>query len=652
MSAGLAVAAAGLLLFLPGAIAASALGMRGASALGAAPALSLGLYACVAVVFGAAGVRWEPTTVGLALLVVLIGLTAARRPWRRGVTDAPDRTGTRAARWRPWSGHAAVLALWAVVSAVSAYLVVRASQGLQRPQQYWDAMFHANAVRWIAEHGDIAPADLAPLAQPENDAFYYPDVFHGVAALLVDLGAGSVPVAINAVLAVLPGVFAAGAGLLAWVLFGRPVVSAAALVLATVVTAFPYDLFFWGPLWPFGTAVAAIGSAAALILLLARHGSSATAVAAALGLLGVVHTQPAAGVGCLLLAVVLGLPQMLVCLRRLPGPRERLQHAGWVLFAAAVFTLVSAPLVSSLTGQSGGLGGVDWPAVASPGQAIGQLLTFNQDSAHPQWALAALLLVGVLAAPRCGWRGWSLLVATGLFAALYVMAAAYDEPLQQSLTSLWWNDRWRFAALFAVPAVIVAAVGVQVAADGLRDLIAQLPGAAGRRGRRLVPVLVLVVVAGVVVLAYFPRNQERVALGYTDGPTFSEEEQRGYAVLADLHDGGAVLNDPFDGSAWSFAYYQLPLVFRSPITPPYRPEDIGEDRLLLFREFNQLDTDEAVQTAVEDLDVRWVVISEGFTAVGQTRAAGLTDLDQVDGLELVYSDRQTSIYRLTRPGRV
>ncbi|MGY1781218.1 DUF6541 family protein [Geodermatophilus sp. SYSU D01036] len=652
MSAGLAVATAGLLLFVPGLVAALVLGLRGAPAVGAAPALSLGLYATLAVGFGTGGVSWEPATVGSALVVVLAVLTVARRPWRRPVPQGPERTAAGLERGRTWPVHAAVLGLWAAVSAVSAFLVVRATQGLQRPQQYWDAMFHASAVRWIAERGDIAPADLAPLAQPENQAFFYPDVFHGVAALVLDLGAGSVPVAVNAVLAVLPSVFAAGAGLLAWVLFGRPLAAAAAVVLATVVTAFPYDLLFWGPLWPFGTAVSATAAAAALVVLLARQGGWTAAVAAATGLLGVVHTQPAAGVGCILLALVLAVPELVTTLLGLPGRRERIRHIAAVLAAVAVFVVVSASLVLSLTGQGSGFAGVDWPAVASPGQAVGQLLTFNQESERPQWWVAALLSTGVLALSRRGREGWPLLVGAAVFVALYVMAAAYEDPLQQSLTSLWWNDRWRLAALFAVPAVVVAAAGVQGLADGLRSAVARLPGPVGAQGRRVAPVLLLLAVALVLTLDYAPRNQERVALGYTDGPTFSTLEERGYAQLAGLYDGGTVLNDPFDGSAWAYSYFELPLLFKSPITSPFRAEDIGEDRLLLFRAFNQLATDDDVLAAVEALDVRWVVVSEGFTAVGQTRAPGLTGLDTVRDLELVYSDPQTSIYRLVRPGQV
>ncbi|MGY1857864.1 DUF6541 family protein [Modestobacter sp. SYSU DS0290] len=663
MSAGTAVASAGLLLFLPGLLSALAVGMRGHLAVAAAPALTLGSLALAAVLYAQLDVPWSVGTVVPVLLAVPVVLLVLRRPWRtRGDAEqdpaggaVPSGAGHR--RRRPSALDLTWLLAWAVVSGLAAYRIVRATLGLTQPQQYWDGMFHANSVRFIADSQVIDSAALAPMAQPENTDFLYPDVFHGLAALLVQTGRLDVPMAINAVLAVLPAVFAAGLGLLAWVVLRRPLAAVAAAVLGTAVTAFPYDLMFWGPLWPYGTAVAAVPGAVALVLLLLRHGSLATGSAAVLAMLGVVQTQPAAGASAVVAALLLGLPVLRDRWVELGEPRARLRAFGGLVAAGIALLVLCAPLAAGILGQSGGgVGtGVDWVATQTPGAAIGQLLTFNQEADRPQWWIAGLLLAGVVVLLRRRGPGRMLLAVAAVFLGQYVLASAYDNDLSLRLTSMWWNDKWRFAAIFVVPAVLIAAAGVQGLADGARRLSERAPLPATARSR-VVPVLGALLVAGLILLtalAYGPRNESRVALGYTDGPTWSRTEARGYEQLSEIHDGdGLILNDPNDGSALAYAYFGLPVVFKSPLTPPYQPAAIGADRLLLLSRFDEIDDDPEIRAAAERLGVEWVVVGEGFTAVGQQRAAGLDELDEVDSLELEFRNRDVSVYRLAEPGDV
>jgi hypothetical protein len=250
-----------------------------------------------------------------------------------------------------------------------------------------------------------------------------------------------------------------------------------------------------------------------------------------------------------------------------------------------------------------------------------------------------------------------LLFVAAVFLGQYVLASAYDTPLSLRLTSLWWNDKWRFAALFAVPAVLIGAAGIQGLADRVAQVLRSWDGripAAVRRGA--VPAMSVLLVGWlllIAVVAYGPRNQIRVALGYTDGPTWSRTEAQGYEELSEIFDGdGAILNDPNDGSALAYAYFGLPVVFKSPLTPPYQPAAIGPDRLLLLSKFDEIDEDPEVRAAADRLDVHWAVVGNGFTAVGQERVAGLDELEDVESLELAFRNADMSIYRLVEPGDV
>jgi hypothetical protein len=164
----------------------------------------------------------------------------------------------------------------------------------------------------------------------------------------------------------------------------------------------------------------------------------------------------------------------------------------------------------------------------------------------------------------------------------------------------------------------------------------------------VVVALVAVVLVGLTQTGYLERNTTRVATPYTDGPTVSAAEEAAYAELARLWDGGTVLNDPADGSPWAYALHGVPLVFRTPLTQPSDPEQFGEDRITLLENFAR-DRDSAeVLDALESLDVRWVLVGNGFATNTVSRAPGLEDLDDVAGLDEVWSNGEATIYRVER----
>jgi hypothetical protein len=160
----------------------------------------------------------------------------------------------------------------------------------------------------------------------------------------------------------------------------------------------------------------------------------------------------------------------------------------------------------------------------------------------------------------------------------------------------------------------------------------------------LVAVGFLVVTSG----GYHSSNAARVAVPYRDGPTVYTGERQAYQELAHRWSGGAILNDPADGSPWAYALYGLPLVFKTPLTPPAKAADFGADRLALLDHFDDGLDDPVVARAVQDLDVRWVIVGDGFASPNVSRAPGLRHLDDMPGVHLVWSDDVAKIYRVDR----
>jgi hypothetical protein len=651
----LEVSTAMALFVLPGLLVGTALRLRGWLLIGAAPALTVGAVGVLGAWFGVLDLPWEPLPAagGLLVLTVAAGLAAAVRGATRQATSREDHAYA-------WYHHAGIAGALALAAGIGAVAVWKATDQLQGIHQYWDAMFHANAIRYIAESGVADSAGLSAIAQPANPDFYYPHTFHLIGGLLADLGGGPAQAVLNTLAACLPAVFALSTVALLRVVLPRPATVVAGALAAVMFTVFPYDIINFGPLLPLALALAVAPAVIALLVRVVRTPSVALAGGLAVGAVGLLTTHPTGAVSAGIVMVLL----LLTGCREDQAWRRPRRLVPVVLSAVAALGL-AAPSIGGLLGAAGSASAVNWPAVETPGTAIGQLVMLNHESLYPEWWLAAAVLVGAVVA----WRRTALrpfLVATVAFLLLFTAAASYDTPLAQRLTAIWWNDHWRLAAAYAVPATVLAAVGLTRVVDGLRGLagrartrfavlrrgpVERVSVALGPAGRRLTATAV--VVGGLLVLTdggYVRTNAEHAGIPYRDGPTVYAGEQEAFAELARLWDGGTVLNDPADGSAWAYGLEGLPVLFKAPLTPPSDPDDYGAERNTLIADFNRGLDDEGVAGAVETLDVRWVIVGAGFASPTAGRAVGLEDLDAVDHVDKVWSNDVAAIYRVDRTG--
>jgi hypothetical protein len=638
VSSALLVAAGFALLTLPGLLLGVALGLRGWVLVGSAPALTVGAAGVLAAWFGVTGIPWSGVSTAVGLLALCAVAAACARPWRRGPAQVDVAYGVH--------HHLAIGAALAGTAAVGALAVKRGTIGLEGIPQYWDAMFHANAVRFIAQAGDASSSALSAVAQPANPDYYYPHTFHVLGALLFDAGVQPAQVVLNTLAACLPAVFALSLVALLRVVLPRPAMVFGGALVAGMFTAFPYDLIQYGPLLPLALAIAVSPAACALLVLLVRSPAVGAGIGLAVAAVGLLTTHPSA-------AVATGILMALLLLAGQRGDRpwrDRRTLSAVVLTALGALVL-ALPSMRGLTGVAGNATHIDWPAVVTPGSAVGELILFNHETLFPQWWLAALTLLGAVAALRnAALRPF--LAAAGVFLALFVLAAAYDTPASALLTAVWWNDRWRLAALFVVPAAVLAAAGLVSIKDGAQALTGRLPRglparAVAARGPLIVGVLAVVLVA-LTQTGYLARNTREISLPYRDGPTVSAAEEAAYAELARLWDGGTVLNDPADGSPWAYALEGLPLVFKTPLTQPSSPEQFGKDRITLLEDFARDRESRQVVDAVDDLDVRWVLVGEGFATDTVSRAPGLENLEDAPGLTEVWANDGATIYRVER----
>ena len=651
-------------LVAPGQMLAAVVRLPPVVAIGTAPILTFGAVAILTRLTSATGLSWGPLTFvgGVLLSAVLL--------WALGALFSSPRLrqlSTSEFRGRPEdsAGAPGRAATYIVLAAVTAAACIGTSAtiwgmgSLRAVNQGFDALFHVNAVTLIAEMGSADPASVGAVNHFEYGSSYYPNAFHALAALVVNAGSSSVP-ATNALVAAVPAVLATGLAALLWqVQLYRH--AAVVPLVAVSIAAFPFDLMWRGPIWPFALGVALIPSF--LTLLVAafedrRRGVAGLVTIAAAGLL-LVHPSAALGAGVFAAGFFLqrwiGQPSSL---------RSDLVRLAVVTFSAVLLAL---PAVTTAVANSGYGASYDWPAVQTAGTAVGELLLFNYDAPLPQLWLFLLLIAGLVGLRQLAQLAWWVSV-TLVFTVLLVLAAAYEGPVVALLTGPWWNDRFRFAGLATIGIAVLCAHGLVVIAERAVELVRRLANNVSTAGappsgpasgsaasaryfdRRqwLALAVVLSLFAALTQGLYADYNRSRLQLQFAlgSGGSVTPGELRAFEAMADLSDPGeVVMNDPSDGTAWMWALKGVRPMFGQAVLTPIRPP-LEQDQQIVLDRFNCIDSSRAVREVIAEYEVRHVILGDGFIIPTMTRAPGLTSLSKAESLDLVYDEDGVRIYRV------
>lgn len=690
------LAAALALLVLPGLAVGFAAGLRGWTLASTAGMVSYSVIAVTGTICTVTGLSYSPAVLLSSTIVAAAVLGTARWLWRRRgrpeeraeqpvASPRRDNQELSHAQWPGWRGRA-VMAATALGCGLGFWVVFEASGGLTGVPQDWDAQFHGNAIRYIAETGNADPAALAAINrydQPEG--FFYPNTYYLMAsaayrlagtALWADyFGASSVLLTHAVTIALIPPLLTLGLVGLLHRFGARAALAAATAVLSAAASALPYDLILRGPLTPYATGVALVP---AFLVLLDRTLGPASAArtpgpVSGPGDLGPASGGQTGGRRSLTAAVLTGVaaaalmsihPSVafvaavfalaLLTQRWLAAPRRLPGDAPLLVLAGALALVASAPAILGSLDSAGEIPVYTWPADLPAAQAIGDLIAFSHLSPYPRWFLLLPLVAGVMAVRQLA-PTWWVLAGSAVFGGLFLLSASYPQPFVAALTRPWWNDRWRLVAVATLGAILLAGHGVVVLADLARRragaLAAALPGGLGVRAARAVrwapvaPALVAGMLAAGSNGFYAEENATRITPQFANGPGISDLEREGIQVLATMVPPDArVMNQNNDGSAGMYAVAGV-----RPVSGHIEVAWISPTQDLLQRRFNQLDTDTQVQAAVERLNIQYVFLSEGYVRPWFQRAEGLRNLDQVDSLELVYDNPQVQIYRVYRP---
>lgn len=639
-----------LVLVVPGAIVGWAARLPVPVAVAVGPALTYGVVALAIVPFGAVGIPWNAWTAFFALAV----LTAVAA----GLPKVLGRFRDRAAEASAISRGPA-FAVGAGVLVGAALIGIAAVEGMPHWQSIpstWDAVWHANTVRWMLETGQASPTHMGELRNVEtHDALYYPSTFHALAAVYSQLtGAAPTTAYTLSSLAASVWLFPVSAATLTWTLLRRHFTewrtagaAATAAALSASFTAIPYIEFDTASM----PNLAAYGIAVPTMVLVTSAVAHRDRIPlAVLALLGVFSVHITGGVVTVLFVVAWWLVNALW-----HPVRGRVSDFVALVVMAVPTVVLLLPQFVGVLRQAEIIAGHAF--ITHEGKKRGLIDAVVQHTRHLndfpiQWVLIVLAAAGavVLIAKRV-W--WPLVVWLGLVVCIVHSSAPFGGPLGRLtgvFSDFFYSDPRRLSAVVAMLLAPAAGTGLFTLAGAAVQVVKRVAGAS-RAARPGVwhgaTAAVLIVVTVVIGVCYLPRGRFLFGEKY-DSVMIDAKDLEAFAYLATLPGARDTLigNANTDGTAWMYAVAGLHPLWTHYDYPVQQGP--GYQRFIFWAYADDADTDPRIADAVKALDIRYVLTSTPVV-LKFAMPDGLVSLDKSRSWEKIYDNGETRIYEWRGP---
>lgn len=611
------------------------------------PALTYGVVALAILPMGAVGLPWNAWTALLALGVVVVLVTIAQLALSR----FRDRSAEdRAPAWGPGLVVAAGVLLGA---ALIGYSAIRGMPNWQSIPSTWDAVWHANTIRYILETGQASPTHMGDLRNVETHAaLYYPSTFHALGALLVQLtGVAPTTAYTLSSLAAAVWLFPASAAVLTWQLMRTrvdqwPAAAAAAVAaaLSASFTAVPYVEFDTASM----PNMAAYGIAVPAMVLIAstlRHRDRIPL--AILALLGVFSVHITGGVVTVVFVVAWWL-----CDALWHPVRGRLADFVSLFLVGGATGLLLLPQFVGVLQQAEII--VGHAFVTHEGKKKALFDAIVQHTRHLndypiQNILIALAAIGglILLVRRLWWplAVWALLVVSVVHSS-----APFGGPvgaLTGKFSDLFYSDPRRLSAVITLLLAPMAGIALfTMAATAVGWLRRLVPRFSPRLGYGLTAALLVAVSVG-LAWHYFPRHRHLIGEKY-DSVMVDAKDIEAFDYLATLPGARDTLigNANTDGTAWMYAVNGLHPLWTHYDFP--QQQGPGPNRFNFWAYADDADFDQRVAEAVHALNIRYVVTSTPVVR-GFVMPDGLVSLDKSRSWKKIYDNGEDHIYEWQGP---
>ena len=647
MNFGFGVLIAVLLLTLPGAVVARAGRLSWPVAIAVGPALTYGVVGLAIIPFGVIGIPWNALTALAALVVVtaiVLGLRILLARFRDRDSEAPP-----VSMW-PALTVAAGVVFGALAIGFAAW---RGLPHWQSIPSTWDAVWHANTIRWILDTGQASPTHMGELRNVETHAaLYYPSTFHALGAVLAQLtGAAPTTAYTLSSLAAAVWLFPLSAALLTWQLLRARLTewrtagaAATAAALSASFTSVPYVEFDTASM----PNMAAYGIAVPTLVLITSSLRNRDRIPlAVLALIGVFSVHITGGV--VVVTFVIGW----WLLDALWHPVLGRVRDFVTLVVIAVITLAALlPQFLGVLQQAEIIAGHSFLTHQGRKRALFDAIvqhTRHLNDFPIQNLLIALAGAGfvLLLIKRIWWPAgvWALLVIS-----IVHSSAPFGGPIGAitgKYSDLFYSDPRRLSAVVTMLLAPMAGVALwslaQLVVAAARRLTRRLGQRDPDRGFWIgaTAALLLVVIFG-MTWHYFPRHRHLMGEKY-DQVMVNDKLLQAMAHLATLPGArDTVIGDAnTDGTPWMYAVAGLhPLWMHYDYPVQQGP---GYNRFIFWAYADDADHDPRIAEAVKALNIRYVLtgtrVVRGFVVPD-----GLVSLGKSESWEKIYDNGEARIY--------
>ena len=633
------------LLITPGTIVARITQLTWPVAIAVGPALTYGVVALAIIPFGALGIPWNGWTALAALVavcLVMTGLQLLLARYRDTEAEARGIGGWPALTIGAGVLLGALLIMWAAYRGITHWQSIPST---------WDAVWHANEVRFMLDTGQASSTHMGELRNVEtHQALYYPSVFHALAAVFCQL-TGAAPTTGYTLSSVAASVwlFPTSAAMLTWhmlrlrtTLWRAAGASATAAALSASFTSVPYV--------EFGVAampnLAAYGVAIPTFVLITstlRHRDRIPA--AVLALMGVLSVHLTGG----FMVILFLLAWWLLDVWWHPV-RGRFADVLTLAAVAVPTAAILAPQFIGVLRQADIIAGHAFPSFKSVKQGIIDALlmhTRHLNDFPTQYGLIVLVYTGmaILLYKKIWWPPAVWLVLT--VATIY-SGAPFHNPIGAAIegfSQFFYNDPRRLTAVVTMLVTPMAAIALFAA---VMLLVAGAKQVTDRFKHLPAPVWVsataaLLLLATVLTGRHYLYRHLVLFGDKYDSVIIDQRDLMAMAYLAELpgaHD--TLIGDSnIDGTAWMYAVADL-----HPLWTHYDfPQQTGPGyyRYIFWASARKGVSDPKVVEAIKALNIRYILTSAPNVR-GFATPDGLVSLEKSKSWALIYDNGGAKIY--------
>jgi D-galactosaminyltransferase len=641
------------LLIAPGAIVARVTQLTWPVAIAVGPALTYGVVALAIIPFGALGIPWNGWTALLTLTAVCLVMTGLQRPLARYRDGEAETRGIHG--WPALTVAAGVL-LGGLLIMWAAYRGITHWQSIPST---WDAVWHANEVRFILDTGQASSTHMGELRNVEtHQPLYYPSVFHALTAVFCQL-TGAAPTTGYTLSSVAASVwlFPSSAAMLTWFLLRR--ITTTWRAAGTAATSAALSASFTSvPYVEFGVAampnLAAYGVAIPTFVLITSTCQHRDRIpTAVLALVGVLSVHLTGG----FVVILFLLAWWLFDARRHPV-RGRLADLLALALVAVPTALILAPQFIGVAHQADIIAGHAFPSFKTVKQGVIDALflhTRHLNDFPIQYGLVALSAIGmaIMLYKRIWWPPALWLVLT--VATIY-SGAPFHNPLGATIevfSQFFYNDPRRLTAvvtMLVTPMAGIAVFAMVTGAVAVAQRFVKAPAAVWVSATATVLVLTTVLTGR----HYLYRHLVLFGDKY-DSVIIDQKDLDAFAYLATLPGARDTLvgNSNVDGTAWMYAVADL-----HPLWTHYDfPQQTGPGYYrYIFWAYADADAlprvskevRALVPEAIRALNIRYILTSAP-TVRGFKVPDGLVSIDQSKWWTKIYDNGGAWIYEWRGP---